>query len=553
MSKRKNNNKKKPNNDSSSSAASSGLKKSSKKRKVQESLLSSTICPPSSPSKRRWNMLRNEFVIKPNAAKKNLLTLIKHVRSKAKEIRQYSFSEEWLVERAISELDSESQTDFFDFTAGTIPAAITRDVSQDSALSDDEHWDFHIDEFITGVPKMSDVEYNQLIMGLDDPVTFSRIVSDNAVSNDSDIPRPLIPTTRNTSKDLIDQNPSPPSPQRQTSLFGLGLDNINYEDDFDDDNNNFSSKSSSKSRRQNQKKKKQAKVKEAKKPRKNQTKATTKKLSQRELTKKIEDLIWYCGNCDKKKVETPIDINSSTFKKCPKCEHMQPKVETLRNGTKSWICGNPMCEKPIDLLDRRTCKNKQMGSTNITCRYLKPKTKIKLPFTRNISTGTTHVINPPSDDGKQCIIVPNGNDNNNNNNNNINSSSKRSSSSSSSSSSSRLACYYASKGCKKTFGNVSNKNNHQRYNCPWGEQIRRYKCQVPGCGKAYKRETDLKNHFHRHHYKGTEALYPCPVFGCQKCAPNGYTNSQGLRRHIEKKHPKYYESMNSGKKKKKKN
>ena len=255
MSKRKNNNKKKPNNDSSSSAASSGLKKSSKKRKVQESLLSSTICPPSSPSKRRWNMLRNEFVIKPNAAKKNLLTLVKHVRSKAKEIRQYSFSEEWLVERAISELDSESQTDFFDFTAGTIPAAITRDVSQDSALSDDEHWDFHIDEFITGVPKMSDVEYNQLIMGLDDPVTFSRIVSDNAVSNDSDIPRPLIPTTRNTSKDLIDQNPSPPSPQRQTSLFGLGLDNINYEDDFDDDNNNFSSKSSSKSRRQNQKKK----------------------------------------------------------------------------------------------------------------------------------------------------------------------------------------------------------------------------------------------------------------------------------------------------------
>ena len=77
---------------------------------------------------------------------------------------------------------------------------------------------------------MESEEYNQFIMGLDDPVTFSRIVSDNAVSNDSDIPRPLIPTTRNTSKDLIDRNPSPPSPQRQTSLFGLGLDNIINED-----------------------------------------------------------------------------------------------------------------------------------------------------------------------------------------------------------------------------------------------------------------------------------------------------------------------------------
>ena len=102
---------------------------------------------------------------------------------------------------------------------------------------------------------MSDVEYNQLIIALDDPVTFSRIVSDNAVSNDSDIPRPSIPTTRNTSKDIIDQNPSPPSSQRQTSLFGLGLDNINYEDYFDDDNNNFSSKFNIKNSRKNKKKK----------------------------------------------------------------------------------------------------------------------------------------------------------------------------------------------------------------------------------------------------------------------------------------------------------
>ena len=96
--------------------------------------------------------------------------------------------------------------------------------------------------------------------------------------------------------------------------------------------------------------------------------------------------------------------------------------------------------------------------------------------------------------------------------------------------------------------------------CDLGKKEKKFKCGF--CTKEYKRETELRTHHLKHHFKGQRTFYYCPVATCKKSAPCGFINSEGfettstLRKHIKANHPeiplvdKRYSNNNKTEKKK---
>ena len=67
-----------------------------------------------------------------------------------------------------------------------------------------------------------------------------------------------------------------------------------------------------------------------------------------------------------------------------------------------------------------------------------------------------------------------------------------------------------------------------------GTQGHRVRCHFPGCGKSFKRSSDLTRHVSTHY--GVTGLYLCPIVGCSKSYGRGYSRPDKVTEHLWKKH-----------------
>ncbi|KAK8219936.1 hypothetical protein M8818_000351 [Zalaria obscura] len=116
-----------------------------------------------------------------------------------------------------------------------------------------------------------------------------------------------------------------------------------------------------------------------------------------------------------------------------------------------------------------------------------------------------------------------------------------------------------------TFADPYTPNQHVMEHSPGSVSGKMFRCEVPGCDKAYTRHTNLAQHVRTCHAdlfpaSGTEATLPmrkkqrtmapegsgnssndgklfvCPAVGCDK----GYAHQQSLDRHMKNQHPDHY-------------
>ena len=448
--------------------SSTSLNSASKKIKTGMASNSSGAAPVS-PSRTRWNSAIRS-VLKNTKIKrfiKNVLDAVAEFKEMADEMHKLNdivlADRVFELQERYDEFTDSETTDFVAFLQQQFPSSISRSSSEEIEEIDDEYDEVEID--IAMVPTqrlltMTDVdEYSQEIFGSED-------------ESEKKDPATILPGKERNEKE------------------------------------------------KKGKKKKMRKTKEKKEATPQSQK--NRELNQAEVAKEIISSQWYCGACWKEdKVETCIDITSSTFKACSTCEHKQPR----KDGNK-WIC--PWCKEEVDLTNKRKdCMNNWDGTTNIKCRHLKPRTQSKnmTPLFKmyfNRQTGMYSVSRPKQEKKakkktdktpKEMKVTKTD----------------------------TKGKFYCLLGCGNSFSSVSNRNSHHKMRCDLGKKEKKFKCGF--CTKEYKRETELRTHHLKHHFKGERTFYYCPVATCKKSAPCGFINSEGfettstLRKHIKANHP----------------